>query len=207
MSILTGHDKAMWQGVTPQQHTWSSMTKSHSDSQIVDVRYFSQQDDQPSCCCLLTPRPKIYLTDGWLPYRGLHTCLHELYIGTYATEYAKHFRTGQLWGPAVTYFMLSWKGDSKKKILHFISADKDSSWCFSLLILHLIPSPRCEDFGTSSREMMFNYKAEYYVQLKCLPQRYFALTLGKWNGWFVFYFMKVLYTFAKVFLNGSWTLL
>ena len=61
-----------------------------------------------------------------------------------------------------------------------------------------MPSPRCGDFGTTSREMS-TYKAKHYLKPKCLPENCFALTLRKWNRWLVFYFKKILYTFAKVF--------
>lgn len=76
-------------------------------SQIAQTQDSNQQVIQPSCCCLLAPCPKTYPTDGWLPYRGWRTCLHELHIGACATEYAKHFRTSQLQGPEVAYFMLT----------------------------------------------------------------------------------------------------
>lgn len=177
--------------------------KSLRHSQIAEAQYSNQQDDQPSCSCLLTPHPKMYLTDGWLPYRDGYTCLPELHIGTCATEYAEHFRASLLQGPAVAYGMQIWKGDSKKETFHFISADKDSPWWFSLLILYPMPSPRCGDFGTTNREMS-TYKAKHYLKPKCLPESCFALTLRKWNGWLVFYFKKILYTFAKVF--NEWQL-
>ena len=52
--------------------------KSLRHSQIAEAQHSNQQDDQPSCSFLLTLCPKMYLTDGWLPYRDGHTCLPEL---------------------------------------------------------------------------------------------------------------------------------
>lgn len=86
---------------------------------------------------------------------GYHTetgtpALHELYVGTCATEYAEHFWARWLHGPAVACFLLTWKGNSMKEILHF-AVQRFSRMLLS--ILHPIPSPKCGDFGTTTGEM------------------------------------------------------
>lgn len=81
--------------------------------------------------------------------------------------------------------------------------DKDFLWCFSLLVLYPLPSHRCGHFGTSSGET-FTYKAKCYLQPRCLPGNYFALTPGRCNGCLAFYFMKALYTLCQ---DPSWVAL